>query len=42
MVRQASTVADLWMSNTKSGFFIKLTQNLRNKLRIMSSLHHNE
>ena len=33
MVRQASTVADLWMSNTKSGFLMRLTQNLRNRLQ---------
>ena len=32
MVRQASTVADLWMSNTKSGFFIRFTQNRRGRL----------
>ena len=33
-VRQESTVADLLISNTKSGFFIKLTQKRRGKLHI--------
>ena len=33
IVRQASTVADLLMSNTKSGFLIRLTQNLRGRLQ---------
>jgi hypothetical protein len=30
--RQESTILDLWISNTKFGFFIKLTQNRRGKL----------
>ena len=32
MVRQASTVADLWMSNTKSGFLIRFTQKRSGRL----------
>ena len=32
MVRQASTVADLLMSNTKSGFLIRFTQKRSGRL----------
>ena len=31
-MRQLSTLADLWMSKTNSGFLMMLTQNLRGRL----------
>lgn len=34
IVRQASTVADLWMSKTKSGFLIRFTQNRSGRLDV--------
>ena len=34
IVRQASTVADLWMSKTKSGFLIRFTQKRSGRLGV--------
>jgi len=37
--RQESTILDLWISNTKFGFLIRLTQNRRGKLKKKKLIH---